>query len=76
MRTTIFMWLTQPGNDVICTENQWTTQPISYIDEEKWFEALEMGIFAEEWNRLAESAWVNHIDMAHSLGDLEMIAGR
>lgn len=71
MPTSIAHWLTEPGNDVICTDNQWITQPITVIDEEKWFDALEMGIFEEEWNRLKELAWVSHISMAYSWGNVE-----
>lgn len=75
MTTSIAMWLLEPGNDVLCTDNQWMTQPISTIDEEKWFEALDLGIFADEWNRLKELAWLSHINMAHSWGHVERASG-
>lgn len=75
MPTNIAVWLTEPGTDVLCTDNQWINQVISCIDEDKWFEALELGIFAEEWNRLKELAWVSHIALAHSWGHVERDAG-
>jgi hypothetical protein len=65
MPNSIYLWLTQPGNGVVFTDTA-MEQEISSIDEEKWFEALEMGCFEVEYRRLEDKRWIYQVSAAQS----------
>jgi hypothetical protein len=71
MTNSIYLWLSQPGNGVVFTDTPLINQEINPIDEEKWFEALEMGCFEVEYRRLEDKRWIYQVSAAHSWSTFE-----